>query len=149
MATLTPKLSVGRVVGEIGKIKEKIAVCQFNGVARGYERGESTIGKEVKPWIRFRGVFSATNLATGETYGPSPVLFLPDHAANMLAAAVDLAGHVRIALEIIAIPCDTPIGYRYDVSTLPGDKLIETAMHMLSQADNQAPEALPSPADLA
>ena len=150
MAIITPKLSVGRVVGDFPKPKEKTPLCRFNGIARSYERGESMIGNEMKPWIRFKGVFSALNLGTGETYGPSPVLFLPDHVANMLAYAIDQAPPtgVRINLEIIAMPSDTPIGYRFDVASLPGDKLVESTMKMLAEPGATDAAALPAASDL-
>ena len=152
MAIITPKLSVARVVGEFPKPKEPTAICRFSGLARSYERGESKVGSEIKPWIRFNGVFSAVNIGTGQVYGPSPILFLPDHAANMLAAAIDQGPAVRINLEIIAVPSDTPIGYRYDVSSLPGDKLVESAMAILlpTYLDEKSDKSLlPSEADLA
>ena len=62
-------------------------VAHIYGSARNYLVGTSTYGE----FVKFRGDFEATNLATGESYR-SANLLLPDIASTLLITALHAAG---------------------------------------------------------
>jgi hypothetical protein len=109
--SLVNKITVKDVCGgKVPRITEETPLMRVIGFAQGLKTGESTFGE----WVALLGQFKATNLMTGEIYSSAKCI-LPDIAQEGIVAALQsgAAKTVEFALDIIAIPAETPTGYQY------------------------------------
>lgn len=92
-------------------------VMRIMGLARAFETGTSTYGE----YFKFKGEFTAIDLATGET-AIGAVAFLPSPVDALLASTIRELGEggkpVEFGFDIRVIPDETEVGYHYEVKTL-------------------------------